>query len=176
MSTSDVDSAYQSLIVILGLTFSIMGSNPEFFWTDNPEMPSVITGMRTAVIPLLILAALMLIGMLLTDENRKIHVKLVAWATAVILASVNIMIFFQGVQFYRGFGDSTTELYISVLLIFILIPALVFRFIGPKYREMYPNASYFNDNTRRRLAITYVLYLAVILCSLALIFTPYRVY
>ncbi len=67
MPKSDVDSAYQSLVVILGLTFSIMGTNPEFFWTDNPEMPSVITGMRTAVIQLLILTALMLIGMLFTD-------------------------------------------------------------------------------------------------------------
>ena len=92
-----------------------------------------------------------------------------------MLATVNIAIYFQGVQLFLG-GAPETELPLTVLLIFILIPGLVFKFIGPKYREMYPKASFFDEYARRRLAITYVLYLAVIFGSLAMILTPYRVY
>ncbi len=175
MSKSDVDSAYQSLIVILGLMYSIMGSNSEFFWNEFTEMPSEITAMRSSVIPLLILAALLFIGMLMTNENHKIYAKLVAWATALTLAIMNITIYFIGVQLIGG-GNPKMDLPIAILLFFILVPGLVFTFISPKYKEVYPDSTFFKSKTRQRLVLTYVIYIAVILGSLVLTITPYRVY
>ena len=173
MSKSDVDKGFELLIVIIGLTFSIMGSKPEFFWGDTPEISLELTSMRSTIIPLLMLTGLWLIGILMKSENRKIYAKLVAWIAAFSMAMNNVLVYFIGVKFWSGFGEM--DPYVFIPLLFIISPALVFIFIAPKYREMYPDATFFKNNTGQRIVFTYVLYFVVILCLIILTSTEYHV-
>jgi len=174
MSKSDVDRAYELLVVIIGLNFSIMGSNPEFFWSDRPDMPLELTAMRQTVIPLLVLTGVWLIGYLVTNENHRIHVKLAAWALAVFMAMVHTMIYFEGAEYWGGISHQQ-EPYIAFPLVLLLIPLLVFRFIVPRYEEMYPDATFFRTKTRLRLLLTYLLYQVILWFSLIMSDSLYRV-
>ena len=172
MSKTDVDRAYELLVVIIGLNFSIMGKNPEFFWGGNPDMPIELTAMRQTVIPLLVLTSIWLAGYLLMNENYKIHVKVAAWAFALFMAMVHTLIYFEGAQFIVG--PVWMNDYVGLSIVLIIIPLLVFKFIVPRYMEMYPDATFFKTNTRLRLVVTYVLYNIILWFTLITTDSPYR--
>jgi len=174
LSKTDVDRAYELLVVIIGLNFSIMGKNPEFFWGGNPDMPIELTAMRQTVIPLLVLTSIWLTGYLLTNENHKILVKIAAWAFALFMAMVHTLIYFEGAQFWSGVPHQQ-EQYIGLPFVLLIIPLLVFKFIAPRYKEMYPDATFFKTNTRLRLVITYVLYNVMLWFTLIMSDSAYRV-
>jgi len=162
LSKTDVDRAYELLVVIIGLNFSIMGKNPEFFWGGNPDMPIELTAMRQTVIPLLVLTSIWLTGYL------------AAWAFALFMAMVHTLIYFEGAQFWSGVPHQQ-EQYIGLPFVLLIIPLLVFKFIAPRYKEMYPDATFFKTNTRLRLVITYVLYNVMLWFTLIMSDSAYRV-
>lgn len=158
MSDSDIDKAYDLLVVIIGLIYSTMGSNPEMFWEEGPFFSLEIQAMRSTVFPLIILALLYFTSKLIPNKNGKILLKFVAWMTA----------FGQGFGLFIAYLHGAKYIYLDqygllgelvLMSSFLILPLVVYILIFPQYKKQYPDVTFFKQKVWSILS--YVLYLLV---------------
>ena len=78
----NVDKAFELLVVIIALLYSIMQFYSGLFWSSTPEISLEIQTMRNTVLPVIILTILWLSSRLSSNLNIQIFFKYVAWMTA----------------------------------------------------------------------------------------------
>ena len=156
---SEVDKAYDLLVVIISLIFAIMGSFPELFWASTPELSLEVQTMRNTVLPILTLALLWLASKLIPKNNGKILLKFVAWMTAFSLVVQLVIVYLDGTKFisFNQFAPLAEFILISSLFI---SPLIAHRLIFPEYKKKYPDATFFKGKIWS--IASYALYLLVI--------------
>lgn len=156
---SDIDKAYDLLVVIIGLIFSMMGSNPELFWAPTPEMSLEVQAIRSTILPLIILALLWLGSKLIPNENSQILLRFVAWMTAFSLVVQLIFVYLHGAKFISidNLGPLGELIFIGLLF---TSPLVAYILIFPKYKEKFPDATFFKS--RIWSIVSYLLCLLVI--------------
>jgi hypothetical protein len=160
MSEVDVDGAYEWLVVIVGIVFGIMSSYPEFFWGGTEVASASLTAVRSVVIPLVASAVLWLTGKLIINPNRKLLVKSVAWMFSVAVTGAVFITYLIGARFLL-IQSERMQAILSYSVLFGLSPLFTFGIVLPRYREKYPDATFFKN--RVWLIFALVIFVALIL-------------
>jgi hypothetical protein len=170
---SDLDKAFDLLVVIIALIYSIAGSYPELFAPSNvPGLSSEIITMRNTVIPLIILTVLWLASILIPNKKGQVLLKSVAWMTALTLA---IMLFIHFL--YEGaklIPMSKLIFLVKMVLMFIGSPLIVWKLIIPQYKKKYPDEHFFEGKIS--LVVSYALYLLIMGTVFWILTTHYVAY
>jgi hypothetical protein len=139
----DVDDAFNLFLVIIGIVSSIYNSHYELLFSgDSPERVANII-IRFTVIPLLVLTFIWIGAKLIRSENYAIFLKLVDWMMALNLTLGLLFMYFRDTGYIRE--SRFLETYVQIIMIF-LVPIFVFSFVVPRYKEMYPDATFFVKN------------------------------
>lgn len=160
----DVDKAFELLLVIIGLVLSIFSSHSEALVnlsTMDPELLSSIL-VRFTVIPLLVILSIWMIAKLTKNQYLQISSKLVAWMTAINTTIGVLYIYFRELGYFPDVRIAGVEIvsYIG----FFLIPIFVYFVLIPRYRDMYPDASFFKSQTG--FVVTYISFIIVQLIAI----------
>ena len=173
MSDSELDKAYDLLVVIIALIYAILGSYPELFWQSTPELSLEIITMRMTVIPVITLILLWLASILIPNKNGQVLLKFVAWMTAFTMFLILIVTFMDGIKFIK-LGRSWREKqigFIFTLFEIFISPLIINALISPRYKEKYPDVSYFRGKVWS--VVSYVLYLSVLYANIYMTSTNY---
>jgi hypothetical protein len=137
----EVDDAFNLLLVIIGIVFSIYNSHYRILLPeDSPERVVQIL-IRMTVIPLLVLTFIWIAAKLTRNENYAVLLKLVDWMVAINLTAGVLFMYFRETGYVLG----DYENYFTIIMI-LLVPIFVYFAVVPRYRDMYPDASFFNNN------------------------------
>ena len=147
MSKIEVDKAFELVLVIAGLVASIMTTFPELFWVSTEQYSTDVQAVQATVIPMIIIVTIWVSGKLVENENRQVFIKLLAWT--VTLSYTLGLVFYQimviNYSFTNNFFGTYQDL-ISLSLTYVIAPVSVFTGIFPKYKKMYPDASFLRNN------------------------------
>jgi len=136
----NVDKAFELLVVIIALLYSIMQSYSGLFWSSTPEISLEIQTMRNTVLPVIILTILWLSSRLSSNLNIQIFFKYVAWMTAFSLSLALFFGYLNGVRYIQSNLLLERLLLASIVLI---NPIIVYFLVFPKYKKYYVDASFF---------------------------------
>ena len=140
MPDSDLDKAYDLLVVIIALIYSIVGSYSELFYSATPQLSLEIVTMRNTVLPLIILTVLWLASKLIPNKNGQVLLKGVAWMTALTLAALLFIHFlYEGAKLLSG---STLFFLVEMGFMVFGSPLIVWKLIIPEYKEKYPDVHF----------------------------------
>jgi len=136
----DVDDAFNLFLVIIGIVSSIYNSHYDIlFGGDSIEQVANLI-IRLTVIPLLALTFIWIGAKLIRKQNYSIFLKLVDWTMALNLTFTLIFMYFRDTGYFQE--SSFLENYMQVIMI-LIFPVFVFILILPRYKEMYPGATFF---------------------------------
>ena len=155
-SADNADKAFELLVVIISLIFSIMRSYSGLFWGDSAELSGDIQAMRFTVIPIIILTLLWLTCRLTLNQNMQIFFRGVSWMTAFSWSITLLLSYFDSVRLNRCDQLCSKFLLGSIVSV---NPLIVYFFIFPKYREKYSDTSFFNGYLGS--IVCYLVYLVV---------------
>ena len=139
MSDSDVDRAFDLLVVIIALIYSIFGSNAELFWQASPELSLEIISLRMTIPPVVSLTLLWLASHLILNKNGQVLLKSVAWMTAFSMGGILFFTFTESLKFIKL--SKSIEGILMFSMIFIS-PLIIYAVIFLKYKEKYPDISF----------------------------------
>lgn len=156
---SDIDKAFEWLIMIVGIILAILNQYPEYFYAITTQ-PSRSFPLRVAigVIPPMVVTTLIwLIGKLSSRNLTQALVKLIAWMCLIGIMGINLIFYFVGVMVASGKTIEEVRIILSapiVLGFFFFIPIFIHYVITPKYRDVYPNVSFLKSKTRLLIIYT----------------------
>jgi hypothetical protein len=157
---TDVDEAFEWMILIIGIVSAIMSQYPEYFYTMSPGAaePS-LKAAKAIVIPLVITIVIWLVGKLAISKRVQVLAKLVAWMVVIGVTWVNFYNYLLGLTWASGIhyetGITNDFLVMFGMLFFFLLPSIFTYFVVvPKYREMYPDSTLLKSKIK--LIITYI--------------------
>jgi len=160
----DVDKAFELLLVIIGLVLSIFSSHSEALVNLSNMDPELLSSIlvRFTVIPLLVILLIWMIAKLTKNQYLQISSKLVAWMAAINTTVGVLYIYFRELGYFPDVRIAGIEVvsYIG----FFLIPIFVYFILIPRYRDMYPDSSFFRGQTG--FIITYVSFIIVQLIAI----------
>lgn len=161
MPEVNVDSAFEWLMVIIGIVFAIVSQYPELYWTGNDPMPPAFYAARQLVFPLLVIAFIWLAGKLVINKNIQVAVKLVAWMIALAVAIMNIYMWAVGSFFMTEY-----PLVEGVFLVlgFVVNPVFVYGIVVPRYKRDYPTSTFLKSKIK--LLMVYIVFLVFVLVSI----------
>ena len=149
-SVKDVDDAFQLLLLIVGIVFSIFNSHPEALLSSGGDPEFLIQILiRITVIPLLVVTFLWIGAKLIQNVNYAIFLKLIDWMMAINLTWGVLYLFFREMGYFQR--ARYLETYLGIIIA-PLVPIFVYYVVVPRYKEMYPNASFFEKKWRFVLA------------------------
>jgi len=144
---TDVDEAFEWLVLIIGIVSAIMSQYPTYFYTMSPGVaePS-LKAAKAIVIPLVITIFIWLIGKLAISEPVQVLAKIVAWMVVVSITLYNFYNYILGLIWASGFHYETTildDVFVSlgIILFFLLAPIFTYFVVIPKYRQIYPESN-----------------------------------
>ena len=147
MIKTDVDEAFEWLVLIIGIVSAIMSQYPTYFYTMSPGVaePS-LKAAKAIVIPLVITIFIWLIGKLAISEPLQVLAKVVAWMVVVGITLYNFYNYILGLIWASGFHYETTildDVFVSlgIILFFLLAPIFTYFVVIPKYRQIYPESN-----------------------------------
>ena len=151
MIKTDVDEAFEWLVLIIGIVSAIMSQYPTYFYTMSPGVaePS-LKAAKAIVIPLVITIFIWLIGKLAISEPVQVLAKIVAWMVVVSITLYNFYNYILGLIWASGFHYETTildDVFVSlgIILFFLLAPIFTYFVVVPKYRQIYPDSNLLSD-------------------------------
>jgi hypothetical protein len=167
-ASSDLDKAFDLLVVIIALLYSIGSSYPELFAQSTPELSLETITMRRTVLPLISLTLLRLASIFIPNKNGQVLLKNVAWMTAFSIGAMIFFPFMEGMKFIKLSKSMTGILF--ALMMFIS-PLINYVLIFPRYKEKYPDISFFRGKVW--LIVSYVLYFLILWTIIFLTSTNY---
>ena len=155
----DVDKAFELLLVIIGLVLSIFSSHSEGLinWSSMPPETLSFLLVRITVIPLLIMLLIWMAAKLSANQNQQILIKLVAWMTAISVTIGVLYMYFRELGYIPDARIAGIE-YVPYIG-YLIDPLLVYFFVVPRYKDMYPDASFFKRKLNFILA--YIVFILV---------------
>jgi len=154
MPRRDVDDAFEWLVLIYGIVNAIIATYPEYFYGGAAQygMPASEVAVKSTVLPLIITALVWIVGKLATDIRVQVTAKLTAWMLALGLVYGILFSYLGGAGYIRTSGFTVG---LNMLIVPILLPIITFKFVLPRYKEMYPDQNFLRSKTL--LIIVYVL-------------------
>jgi hypothetical protein len=144
MAEVDVDGAFEWLVLIVGIVFGIMGSYPELFWGNTDITTTSETAVKSVVLPLVTSAVLWMIGKLLINPSSKLFVRLTAWMFTLSVTLGMLYAYLEGTRLLT-INSEQIQAIISYFSLFIASPAFTIGVVLPRYRDQYPDASFFKN-------------------------------
>lgn len=161
MIKTDVDEAFEWLVLIIGIVSAIMSQYPTYFYTMSPGVaePS-LKAAKAIVIPLVITIFIWLIGKLAISEPVQVLAKIVAWMVVVSITLYNFYNYILGLIWASGFHYETTildDVFVSlgIILFFLLAPIFTYFVVVPKYMQIYPDSNLLRSKIK--FIITYAI-------------------
>jgi len=163
LTKTDVDEAFEWLVLIIGIVSAIMSQYPEFFYSLSPSnIDPSLKAAKTIVPPLIITILIWLLGKLSTNKRLQVVAKVVAWMYVVGVTWLNIYTYSLGLAWASGIPiESSPHVLHEFLtglgmLSFFFFP-LIFTYLVviPKYREMYPDSTFLKSKVQ--FIITYII-------------------
>jgi len=159
MTKTDVDDAFEWMVLIIGIVSAIMIQYPAYFYTMSPGAaePS-LKAAKAIVIPLVITILIWLVGKLAVSKRVQVLAKVVAWMVVTGVTLNNFYNYMLGLIWASGFHYETTilnDVFIALgMLLFFLFPLILPYFVVvPKYREIYPDSTLLSSKIK--FIITY---------------------
>jgi len=153
MPGKDVDDAFEWLVLIYGIVDAIIVTYPEYFyWGEQYGMPASEVAVKSTVLPLIITALIWIVGKLATDIRVQVTAKLTAWMLALGLVYGILYSYLGGAGYIRTSGFTVG---LNILIAPVLLPIITFKFVLPRYKEMYPDQKFLRSKTL--LIIVYTL-------------------
>jgi len=144
---TDVDEAFEWLVLIIGIVSAVMSQYPTYFYTMSPGVaePS-LKAAKAIVVPLVIMIFIWLIGKLAVSETVQVLAKIVAWMVVVSITFYNFYNYILGLIWASGFHYETSildDVFVSlgIILFFLLAPIFTYFVVVPKYRQIYPDSN-----------------------------------
>lgn len=160
MTKTDVDEAFEWLVLIIGIVSAIMSQYPAYFYTLSPSQrdPS-LTAARAIVPPLIITILIWLVGKLSTSKRVQVVVKIAAWMVVIGVTWVNVYNYSLGLTWASGIHYETGMLNnfltgLGMLGFFLFPPIVTYLAVIPRYREMYPDSTFLKS--KLQFIITYI--------------------
>lgn len=154
MTKSEVDEAFEWMVLIIGIISAIMIQYPEYFFTLSPggAEPS-LKAAKSIVIPLVIVIFIWLVGKLSVSNSIQVLAKVVAWVFVTDVTVSNYYNYMQGLIWFSGFdylelGLNDVFVSLGMLLFFLVGPVLVHFVVVPKYRQVYPGSALIRNKVR----------------------------
>ena len=163
LEKTDVDEAFEFLLVITGIICAIMSQYPEYFWRyfgQYPEdFPITLAATRSLILPLVIALILWIVGKLITNLRYQAVIKVFAWMYALNLTFGNVLMYMLGSR-WLPFGP---EIGVGLgNIVFFLVPSLNYVIILPKYKKMYPESTFLQSKIMFIVASLFALFLFLI--------------
>jgi len=159
MTKTDVDDAFEWMVLIIGIVSAIMIQYPAYFYIMSPGAaePS-LKAAKAIVIPLVITILIWLVGKLAVSKRVQVLAKVVAWMVVTGVTLNNFYNYMLGLIWASGFHYETTilnDVFIALgMLLFFLFPLILPYFVVvPKYREIYLDSALLRSKIR--FIITY---------------------
>jgi hypothetical protein len=159
LTKSEVDEAFEWMVLIIGIISAIMIQYPEYFYTLSPGVsePS-LKAAKSIVIPLVIVIFIWLVGKLAVSNSVQVLAKVVAWVFVTDVTVSNYYGYMQGLIWFSGFDylrAGLNDVFVSfgMMLFFLVGPVLTHFVVVPKYRKVYADSMLLRNNVR--LVITY---------------------
>lgn len=160
MTKSEVDEAFEWMVLIIGIVSAIMIQYPVYFFTLSPGAaePS-LKAAKSIVIPLVIVIFVWLVGKLAVSNSVQVLAKVVAWVFVTDVTVSNFYSYMQGLIWFSGFDyleAGLNDVFVSfgMLLFFLVGPVLTHFVVVPKYKEVYPDSVLLRNEIK--LVVTYV--------------------
>jgi len=153
---SEVDEAFEWLVVILGVVTAILIQYPEYFYTTTPGETAAALKAALAVIPPIVIAVIIwLVGKLSERDTVQAVAKIAAWILVLNITYMNLYSYFLGIV-WSVWGTVPGGLLVAggFVGLFALAPSVSHFVLIPRYRRTYPGAALFQG--RWRLGLLYV--------------------
>jgi hypothetical protein len=156
LTKTDVDEAFEWLVLIVGIVSAIMSQYPAYFYTLSPSQrdPS-LTAARAIVPPLIITILIWLVGKLSTSKRVQVLAKVVAWMVVIGVTWVNVYNYLIGLMWASGFqieigiaNDIFLMPTFGFLCLFMLPLVFTYFVVVPKYRQIYPDSTLLTSKVR----------------------------
>jgi len=139
----DIDDAFEWLIVVIGIITAVINQYPEYFYavTPNPDRPFALR-VAIGVVPImLVITIIWLIGKVSSRGLVQALAKVIAWMLIIGTTWVNLIFYSMGIMiaFQIPRNEATNMNILGLLVFFLLCPFIAYRFIAPKYRDIYPD-------------------------------------
>jgi len=140
MEKSDVDEAFELLLVITGIVSAIMSQYPEYFhgyFAQYPEgFPIALAATRSLILPLVVALTLWMVGKLITNPKYQATIKVFAWMYALNLTFGNILGYMLGSRWLPY--EPNVGAGLGNIVFFFIVPSFNYVIVLPKYRKVYP--------------------------------------
>jgi hypothetical protein len=142
LEKTDVDEAFELMLVITGIVCAIMSQYPEYFWwTQYPEdFPIALAATRSLILPLIVALTLWIVGKLVTNLKYQAAIKVFAWMYALNLTFGFVLMYMVGSK-WLPFGPEIGA-GLGNILFFLIIPSLNYVIVLPKYKKMYAESKF----------------------------------
>jgi hypothetical protein len=160
MTKTEVDEAFEWMVLIIGIVSAIMSQYPTYFYTLSPGAaePS-LKAAKAIVIPLQITIVIWLVGKLAINKRVQVLAKVVAWMVVIGVTWENVYNYLLGLTWASGIHYETTIMndflvMFGTLFFFLFTPIFTYFVVVPKYREMYPDSTLLKSKIK--FIITYI--------------------
>lgn len=160
MAKTEVDDAFEWMVLIIGIVSAIMTQYPEYFYTLSPGTadPS-LKAAKAIVIPLVITILIWLVGKLATSNRVQVLAKVIAWMVVVGVTCVNVYNYLLGLTWASGIHFETGitndfAVTLGMLIFFLLPPLFTYFAVVPRYREVYADSTLLKS--RIKFVATYI--------------------
>lgn len=164
MEKTDVDEAFELLLVITGIVCAIMSQYPEYFWRyfgQYPkDFPIALAATRSLVLPLVVALILWIVGKLITNLRYQAVIKVFAWMYALNLTFGNVFMYMLGSR-WLPFGPEIGA-GLGNIVFFLIVPSFNYVVVLPKYKKMYPESTFLQSKIMFIIASIVALFLFLI--------------
>jgi len=157
---SDVDGAFELILVITGIVCAIMSQYPEYFWKyfpTPPGFPISLAATRSLILPLIIALIMWVVGKLTTSKRYQAVIKVFAWMYALNITFGNVIMYLLGSRWLplepeigAGLGN---------IIFFLIVPSLNYVVVIPRYKEIYPDSKFLQSKIMFIIASIFALFL-----------------
>ena len=143
MSKADVDSAFEWLVLIIGIVSAIMSQYPEHFSAFFPTLPGIppsVAAARSLILPLVLTVFIWLVGKLIRATRYQAIIKMFAWMYALNTTWANIVTYLMGSKWVSIEFSASVPL--GHLGFFLIVPTFTYAVVIPRYREIYPDSRF----------------------------------
>lgn len=154
MTKSEVDEAFEWMVIVIGIVSAIMIQYPEYFFTLTPGTTDPeLKAAKAIVIPLTITIIIWLIAKLALNQRVQVFFRLVAWIIVLFIAFDYFYQYTLGLIWASGFHYETTifnDIFVllGLILAFGVPPAISYFIVIPRYKQIYPDSMLLNSKSR----------------------------
>jgi hypothetical protein len=174
LEKTDVDEAFELLLVITGVISAIMSQYPEYFWRFfgqySEDFPIALAASRSLILPLIVALTLWIVGKLITNQRYQAIIKVFAWLYTLNLTFGNVLMYLFGSRWLPVDFETGSSAGWGNIVFFLIVPSLNYFVILKKYQKLYPESKFLQSKIM--FIITSIVALLLFLITAGFFITP----